>query len=261
MLFSQAALGRIPNGVPMGALWPFKHTEKQLDLLETGDMYTFSSQYLQNPSPIGGSMFKEKYFKYYDVLPADANLYMIFGDTAQKIKEHNDFSVFQCWARSPSRGLFLVDQIRGKWEAPELESRMVSFWNKHKPAMDKRGAQCVYIEDKSSGSSLIQSIKRNYLIPIEAIQRNIDKVLRAMGVVKYFAAGYIHLPKDADWVCDYVSEFSKFNALMTHLHDDQIDPTMDAVEKMLVFGDHIDMGDIRLEEDMNKINEFNWDLA
>ena len=125
-------------------------------------------------------------------------MYCIYADTAQKTAERNDYSVFQLWGRSPTQGIFLIDQCRGKWEAPELESKAVEFWNKHKPQQDRRGAQVVKIEDKSSGSSLIQSIKRDYLIPVEAIQRNTDKVLRAMGVVKYFAAGYIHVPSGVE---------------------------------------------------------------
>ena len=73
------------------------------------------------------------------------------------------------------------------------------------------------------------------MIPVEAIQRNTDKVLRAMGVVKYFSSGFIHLPTGTDWVSDYKEEFGKFTPLMTHKHDDQIDPTMDAVEDLIVF--------------------------
>ena len=237
MLFSVEALATIPEQIVAGdPLWPFKHDLTQLRTLQEGDPYTFSSQHQQNPTPLGGGMFKDKYWKYYDVLPPDIDLMRIYGDTAQKVKEHNDFSVFQLWARSRTKGVFLVDQVRGKWEAPELESMMVDFWNKHKPTMYKPlGAQVVKIEDKSSGSSLIQSIKKDYMIPVEAIQRNTDKVLRAMGVVKYFASGYIHLPANAEWLHDYKDEFRKFTPLMTHKHDDQIDPTMDAVEDLIVF--------------------------
>jgi predicted phage terminase large subunit-like protein len=240
MLFSVEEIGHIcPPEIPVGSpLWAFKQDIGKLRVIEEGDKYTFSSQYQQNPSPLGGGMFKDAYWKYYDVLPADIDLYRIYGDTAQKTKERNDFSVFQLWARSRSQGIFLVDQFRGKWEAPELESKLVEFWNKHKPTQFKPfGAQVVKIEDKSSGSSLIQSIKKDYLIPVEAIQRNTDKVLRSMGVVKYFAAGYIHLPRNADYLHDYKEEFRKFTPLMTHKHDDQIDPTMDAVEDLIVFED------------------------
>lgn len=242
MLFSVEGIqGGVPLTVPLGgSLWPYKHTVEQLMILQNGDPYTSAAQMDQNPRPPGGGMFKDRYWKYYEVLPPDIYVMRIYGDTAQKTKEHNDFSVFQCWARSRSMGIFLIDQCRGKWEAPELESQLVSFWNKHKPTLYKvLGASQVKVEDKSSGSSLIQSIKKDYLIPIEGIQRNTDKVLRAMGVVKYFASGYIHLPMDAEWLHDYKEEFGKFTPLMTHKHDDQIDPTMDAVEDLIVFGDSI----------------------
>lgn len=241
MIFSQDALPTIPKAiVPGSPLWSFKHDLKQLKVLEEGDPYTYSSQMQQNPSPLGGGMFKDKYWKYYDVLPPDIDLIRIYADTAQKTAERNDYSVFQAWARSQTKGIFLLDLLRGKWEAPELESNLVDFWNKHKPTMYKPlGSQVVKVEDKSSGSSLIQSIQKDYFIPIEAIQRNTDKVLRAMGVVKYFASGYIHLPNGAEWLHDYKEEFRKFTPLMTHKHDDQIDPTMDAVEDLIVFEDMI----------------------
>lgn len=224
--------------LPLGPLWEKKHTEEQLRVLEQGDPYTYSAQIQQNPSPAGGGMFKDKWWKYFDILPNDIDVIRIYGDTAQKTKERNDYSVFIVVARSRSRGIFIVDLVRGKWEAPMLESTLVELWNKWKPTQFKpQGAQCVKVEDKSSGSSLIQSIRNDYMIPIEGIQRNTDKVLRAMGIVKYIASGYVHLPKDAPWVFDYKDEFRKFTPLMTHPHDDQIDPTIDAIEDLIVYAD------------------------
>ena len=240
MNFSTYEIDQIcpPQIVPESMLWERKHDLPKFEVLLAGDKYTVSAQMQQDPSPLGGGMFKDAYWKHYDVLPSDIYCVRIYADTAQKTAERNDWSVMQAWAKSKTQGIFLLDLVRGKWEAPELESKMVEFWNKWKPTIYKpMGAQLLKIEDKSSGSSLIQSIKRDYMIPIEGIQRNTDKVLRAMGVVKYFAAGYIHLPKDVDWLHDYKEEFRKFTPLMTHKHDDQIDPTMDAVEDLIVFED------------------------
>lgn len=217
-------------------LWNRKHSREEFQVIQNGDPYTSNSQYQQNPSISGGAMFKDHYWRYYDVLPTDIVLARIYCDTAQKTKEHNDYTVFQYWVKSASMGIFLVDQIRGKWKAPQIESNLVSFWNKHKPTQLKPiGAQKVLVEDKSSGSSLIQMIEADYFIPIEGIQRFTDKVLRAYGTVAYFASGHIHLPRNAEWLLDYTQEFSKFSPLMTHKHDDQIDPTMDAVEDLLIF--------------------------
>jgi predicted phage terminase large subunit-like protein len=239
MNFSAHAIQDLPLNIPVGEpLWPFKIDADAIQKLSQADKHTWGSQYQQNPKLLSSSLFKDEYFKYYDILPADITTIRIYGDTAQKVKEHNDYSVFQCWARSATSGIYLIDQCRGKFEAPELETALLDFWAKHKPSIYKPlGAQCVKIEDKSSGSSLIQSIKREHCIPIDPIQRNRDKVLRAMGVIKYFSQGYIHLPKETEWVHDYKEEFRKFTPLMTHKNDDQIDPTMDAVEDLLILDD------------------------
>lgn len=237
MLFSADEIARYcPEQTEPGtALWPFKQDLEKLAVIEYGDPYTYASQYQQNPSPLGGGMFKDEYWRYYDELPSDIITMRMYCDTAQKVKEQNDFSVFEVWARSVSQGIFLVDLLRGKWKAPELESNFVDFWNKHKPSIYKpMGVHCAKIEDKSSGSSLIQSIEKDYMIPVEPIPRNTDKVFRAMGVVKYFASGKIHVPRNAPWLHDFKEEFRKFTPLMNHAHDDQIDPAMDAVEDLLV---------------------------
>ena len=221
-------------------LWPYKHSIEKLHEMEKANPYVFAGQYMQSPAPLGGGMFKEKFFKYYDLLPPDIYQIKIYGDTAQKTNEQNDYSVFQCWGLSRTGGLYLIDQVRGKWEAPELERILIQFWNKHKRTQQKIvGAQVVKIEDKSSGSSLIQSIRLQQRIPIEGIQRNTDKVTRAYGAVPYFASGYINLPANAEWINDYRQEFINFTPLMTHKHDDQIDPTIDAIDDMLVLNQSI----------------------
>lgn len=238
MLFSRELIDEITPEciIEDMMLWERKHSREQFQVIQNGDPYTVNSQYQQKPSIPGGSLFKDEYWRYYDVLPPDIVLARIYCDTAQKTAEHNDYTVFQYWVKSASKGIFLVDQVRGKWEAPQIESKLVSFWNKHKPTQLKSmGAQKVLVEDKSSGSSLIQLIKQDYFIPIEGIQRFRDKILRAYGTIAYFASGHVHLPRNAEWLHDYIDEFGKFSPLDTHKHDDQIDPTMDAVEDLLIF--------------------------
>lgn len=242
------------HGIPIehnytpGALWPFKHTTEQLLHLKEADPYTYASQYGQRPSPLGGGLFKAKWWKYYanepgaygdtyPALPRDILFKWIFGDTAQKTAEHNDFTVFQCWGFSPSQGIFLLDQVRGKWEAPELEAQLIAFWNKHKtPTVHNNftGARGVKIEDKSSGSSLIQSVAKKTFIPVEAVQKNTDKVFEAVGCIPQIAAGNVHIPIDAPWISDYLHEFAAFTPMMTHAHDDQIDTTLMAIKDLLI---------------------------
>lgn len=235
--------------LPVGPLWKFKHTEKQLLTMKTADPYTYSSQYDQRPSPLGGGLFKDKWWKFYAInteanpgtptLPKDISFIVIYGDTAQKTAEHNDYSVFQAWGYSPTMGAILLDQIRGKWEAPQLKSMMKAFWAKWSKPTRENGyvsAMEVKIEDKSSGSSLIQDIKNDTFIPISGIQKNKDKVFEAMGAIPQIAAGNVWIPIDASYINDFLHEHNQFTPMMTHDNDDQVDVTVMAVKDLLVNG-------------------------
>lgn len=233
-----------------GPLWPFKHTAEQLKVMKDADPYTYASQYAQRPSPLGGGLFKDSWWKFYannpedyageyPAVPKDIAYKCIYGDTAQKTKEQHDYSVFQCWGYSPTVGIVLLDQVRGKWEAPDLKKQLIMFWNKHKIADRANnfiGARCVKIEDKSSGSSLIQDIRAQTFIPVEGVQKNTDKVYEAIGCIPQIAGGNVHIPIDAHFTTEYLHEFGAFTPLMTHAHDDQIDPTLMAIKDMLIGG-------------------------
>lgn len=78
----------------------------------------------------------------------------------------------------------------------------------------------ILIEDKGSGSSLIQDVK--YDTPYRAIPitPKDDKVTRLSTVSAHIEAGYVHLPKQASWLDEFVLEVLQFpNAR----YDDQVD--------------------------------------
>ena len=195
----------------------------------------FQALYQQNPTVQGGEIFKEKYWKYWKVLPRIVKK-AIFADTALKAKEANDYSVLQCWGQSEDGNIYLIDQLRGKWEAPELFVNTVAFYNKHR---DSDGCFCssLNVEDKASGTGLIQSLQRKGGIPVVGIPRNTDKVFRSGSVTPSVEAGIVHLPEDAPWLADYLTEFSAFP---NGTNDDQIDPTMDAIEHFVGGNDFTD---------------------
>ena len=89
------------------------------------------------------------------------------------------------------------------------------------------------VEDKASGTGLIQDIKRDAKIPIKPIQRNVDKLTRVQDVLPYIESGYVMIPESAAFVSDFVSECEAFTADNAHDHDDQIDPMCDAISDML----------------------------
>lgn len=222
--------------------WPYKEPLEELLEMERGgkgkdgnptSRYVFSGQYQQRPSPLGGDIIKSENFGRYKVLPRML-FRKVFGDTAQKTAERNDFSVFQCWGLGEDGHIYLLDLIRGKWPAPELKRRAIAFWHKHKETGDFDSVlRQMLIEDKSSGTGLIQDIQADGGIPVKGIERATDKLTRVMDVVSYIEAGLVCIPEDAPWVADFVAECEAFTADDTHAHDDQIDPMVDAIKDML----------------------------
>lgn len=198
------------------------------------DTANWLALYQQSPTMLGGNIIRGEWFGRYRQPPV-IKYRKIYADTAQKTKERNDYSVFECWGLGEDGRVYLLDLIRGKWEAPELERRAIDFWNKHKPTVQFRvGAlRKLMIEDKASGTGLIQSIKTKGHIPVEGIQRHTDKLVRVKDVVGYIESGLVMIPEEAPWVSEFVAECEAFTDDDGHAHDDQIDPMCDAITDML----------------------------
>ncbi|MGF6444381.1 phage terminase large subunit [Paraburkholderia youngii] len=217
--------------------WPYKEPLAELLATEKADRYIFSGQYQQRPTPLGGGIIHGAKFGRYEVVPR-LRYRKIFADTAQKTEERHDYSVFECWGHGYDNRIYLLDMIRGKWEAPELKRRAKDFWNKHKAFgagdPDAPVLRQMVVEDKASGTGLIQEVKTEGGVPIFGIGRDKDKLTRVMDVVSHIEAGNVCIPLNAPWVSDFVTECEAFMPDDTHEHDDQIDPMVDAITDMLV---------------------------
>lgn len=216
------------------ALIPELHPlEQLLEQKEMMDNSSWSALYQQEPILIGGNIIKTEWFRTYEILPKFKQIY-ITADTAMKVKEANDYSVLQCWGRTELNGFtdyYLIDMIRGKWESPELLERTQLFYLKYK----KIGCSCLFIEDKASGTGLIQSLQRKR-IPVQAITPLKDKYMRLSEVLPLIKSGYVYIPEKAEWKLDFLSECEAFQADMSHTHDDIIDTmTMALNEKTNFF--------------------------
>ena len=99
-----------------------------------------------------------------------------------------------------------------------------------------------FVEDKVSGTGLIQTLRRETDIPVIPIQRDRDKVSRVNDVLPYIRAGRLFVPEDAPWVNAYIGELAAFSPAMTHEHDDQVDPTCDALSELLSPGGNLITG-------------------
>ena len=198
---------------------PRQYDNKRIEELKKNN-YLWQAQYQQEPILDGGNIIKSEWFNRYQILPKLKKVY-ITCDTAFKTKESNDYSVFQLWGKTENKqdsDYYLIDMIRGKWEAPELLNMLQNAWakwNTYKPS-------CIYIEDKASGIGLIQQIKR-LRIPVKPITPNKDKYTRLSDVLPRISSGYVYLPETSSWLLDFLQECEEFSADMGHAHDDQVD--------------------------------------
>ena len=199
---------------------PKQYTPERIKELQA-NAYMFQAQYQQEPINQGGSMIKSEWFKYYTETPDFKRVFMT-GDTAQKTKEHNDFSVFCVWGQN-GQELYLLDMVRGKWEAPELlihcES-LIKKWQKYKKRLSE-----IILEDKASGTGLIQTLRRTCLTPIHALQVDKDKVSRVDDSTPFLSNGYMYLPNSKEYSFNpaLINECELFSRDMSHSHDDICD--------------------------------------
>ncbi len=173
-----------------------------------------------------GKIFKREDFGIFTQTPQYTKKIIVM-DTAQKTKEANDFSVMQCWIKS-AKGIYLIDQCRGKWEFPDLELMATAFIAKH--GLDLNG---IYIEDAVSGTALIQTLRRTIKKPFTPIVRKKDKYTRAFDSQGYVKSGYVFINPMLDYFIDYTNEMVAFSADGSHAHDDQADCTFDAIDILL----------------------------
>lgn len=202
---------------------------KSLDFLmerkNTMPRGNFEALYQQSPIVQDGEILRLEWFKWWEVLPRFRET-AIFVDTAQKKGERNDFTVAQLWG-SYDGNVYLLDMIRIKENAPEAQRLIEGFYFKHESREDFKR---MYIEDKSSGSSMLQVFKSKRM-KVEAIQRNVDKEQRANIFGGYIEMGRVYLNSQIPNITYLTDEAISFP---NGVHDDTIDPMLDAIERYCV---------------------------
>jgi predicted phage terminase large subunit-like protein len=185
--------------------------------------YNFESQYQQSPISLEGGLIKREWLQYYD--PAekpDCYTYTLQSwDTANKNGALNDFSVCTTWGVRDGY-FYLLDVHRRRYDYPALKRAAVELSAKFKPTK-------LLIEDKSSGSSLIQELRAVGVFRIEPYvpPPGSDKGFRFAALAIHFEAGRVLVPRQAAWLDEYVLEITGFPGTK---YDDQVDSTSQALE-------------------------------
>lgn len=207
------------------ALWPARFPVRELvgpltkkkPIREIQGTYWWPALYQQRPTEAEGQVFKLDWWQYYKEPPRCKTKIQIW-DTAFKEAQTADYSVCLT-AGEFDKGYAVLDVWRGRPQFPELERIAKNIYVRDKP--NKVG-----VEDKASGQSLIQVLKRHAKIPIKAIKAKDDKESRAHSITGLCEAGRIWLPEEAPWLQDFLDELSAFPR---GAHDDQVDTFVYAI--------------------------------
>jgi predicted phage terminase large subunit-like protein len=204
------------------------HPEREpLDLLlslrASMGSYNFSAQYQQQPQPFGGNVILREWLKFYssETLPKRFTSKLQSWDTANKSHELNDYSVCTTWGFRDSK-YYLIDVYRKRLTFPELKRALVEQKAKH-------SANIVLVEDKGSGTQLIQEMQHSSIRGVRAYETpsQMDKKMRLFNQSDKFEGGQVFLPTSAPWLDEYINELLSFPGCV---HDDQVDSTTQALD-------------------------------
>ena len=203
-------LGRKEGEALCPDLIPLKHLEYFRDKRPR----TFESLYQGNPGLAGGNIFFSDWFKYHTKLPDDILRTVFSVDTAFKEKTTSDYSCIGTWRQGATMS-YLDDVITERMIYPKLKQRLVDHAERESPDL-------ILIEDKVSGTSLIQDLQNSTRLPIVPVQADTSKLARAHAATGQFESGNISFRKDALWLADYETELLGFD---TVTYDDRVDMT------------------------------------
>ena len=176
--------------------------------------YAFSAQYQQNPVPLGGGMVKSAWWRFYERRPEHFSQVIQSWDTACKNTEFADYSVCTTWGMK-DRKLHLLDVFREKLDYPDLKRAVKLQAQKHKPA-------AILIEDKASGTALLQELRREGMSGLKGCKPEGDKATRLYTHLTWIEGGNVLLPMEAPWLVEYRHELESFPRSK---RKDQVDST------------------------------------
>jgi predicted phage terminase large subunit-like protein len=185
-------------------------------------LYNFSSQYQQRPIPLSGNLIRRDWLRFYD-LDQQLQKWRIVQswDTASKTSELNDYSVCTTWSVEDDK-FYLLDVFRRRLNYPDLKRAIIAHASAY-------GSPTVLIEDKSSGTQLIQDLRNERQLDVVEYKppAGTDKIMRLHACSDRFENGRVLLPERAPWLDDYLTELLGFPGAR---HDDQVDSTTQALD-------------------------------
>ena len=208
------------------SFWEERYPAAMLRQMKIEKPFLYYSQYQQDPIYMGGGILKHEWWRYYkDVNDQPYRRIFMTADTANKIKEWNDYTAIMVFGITQNRHLRLLDMAHAKLEIPELQETFLAMWEKWRMGIGSCRCSAIYIEDKASGTQVIQMLRRKGGMPIIPVIPEKDKLTRVDDVIPQIVAGNVELPESENHPIsrEFLAEADAFSADDSHAHDDMVD--------------------------------------
>jgi predicted phage terminase large subunit-like protein len=165
-------------------------------------------------------MVKEAWFRRYrpDELPASFDQTIQSWDTANKPSELSDYCVcVTLGVKGPN--FYVLNVLRKKLSYPDLKRAVREQCDAFNPTV-------ILIEDKASGTQLIQELLEAGLSRVVRYKPDGDKIMRLHAQTATIENGFVFLPENAHWLADFIHEVTQFPA---GRYADQVDALAQAL--------------------------------
>lgn len=197
---------------------------------------TWASLYQGHPSPADGGMVKRAWWQtYHQPLWTEGpdgtrwatamDEVLISADLTFKGGKKSDRVAIGVWGRRGSHA-YLLDQVCARLDFTASVRAFVMLCERWPQAVIK------LVEDAANGPALMSMLGQRVpgIIPVKP---SAGKVQRLLAVAPLIEAGNVHVPSQelAGWVDDYTEEHAAFP---NGSHDDQVDQTSQALDRLLL---------------------------
>ena len=225
-----------------------------------GEM-AYAGQMQQRPAPAGGGILKTKHFQLWPTswkLPVFEYIVQSYdGAYDDDATSKNDPSACTVWGIFQERGMrgaLMLDAWDDHLGYPDFRKKVLSEWHSvYGKTNERKGkkADAVLVENKSSGISILQDLRRANIPAVPYNPGKMSKVARAHAVSAVHELDVVYIPesnkepgKFVTWARDFVKQVGDFpNAE----HDDYVDTYTQALT-FLRDGGQIEMPEADLDE-------------
>lgn len=201
------------------ALWPEQYNEQALEKIKLAvGSRDWSALYQQRPAPDSGDYFKREWIIPVDHIPPKEELAIYGGSDYAVTQSGGDYTVHVVIGIGHDGRMYLLDLWRAQTSSDKWVDAFCALVRKWKPIgwAEETG------QIKSGvGPFLTQRMIETDSITVrEQFPTRGDKAARAQSIRGKMALMGIHVPREAPWLADLISEMMSFPV---GVHDDQVD--------------------------------------